>query len=65
MTFRKFAEKSRRKWAWPISQDSAQFSERVDIRIILICAAKYIGVMSQNTLSLIIALPSDGNRGRQ
>ena len=45
--------------AGPISRDSGQFSERVDI--IFECATKYMGVISQNALSLIIAPHSVGN----
>ena len=48
--------KQRRKWAWPIPQNSSQFTERVDIS-----ATKFMGVISQNALSLITAAPSGGN----
>ena len=47
------------KRAWLISQDSAQLSER-GCKVVE-CATKYMGVMSQNALSLIIAPPSGGN----
>ena len=47
-----------RKWA-EMGRDSAQITEHVDIR------SKYVGVMSQNTLSLITAPPSGGNSERQ
>ena len=36
-TFCEFVERNgRRKWAWPISQDSAPFSEPVDIRFLYV-----------------------------
>ena len=33
-TFPEFVQKMVRKWPWPISRDSAQFSKRVDIRFL-------------------------------
>ena len=35
--FRDFARKRyTRKWAWPISRDSAQFPERLDVRFLIV-----------------------------
>ena len=41
---------SGRKWAQPVSGDSTQLSERVDVRF-LNFAIKYMGVIWKNTLS--------------
>ena len=46
-------------------RDSAQLTERVDIRFLSECATNCMGVISQNALSLIIAPLSGGNSQRQ
>ena len=42
------------EWPWPIPRNSAPFTERMDIRFFE-CVTKYMGVTSQNALSLIIS----------
>ena len=59
VNLREKKKKGRQKWAWSISRDSAQFREWLDM--VFECATKYMGVISQNTLSLIISPPSGGN----
>ena len=61
VTFHAFFWKNvRRKWAWPIPRDSAQFSEREGFWM-----SDKVWVISQKPLLLIIAPPSGGNWGRQ
>ena len=59
-TFRDFARKIyRRKWAWPISRDSAGSTERVDVWF-SISATFGSGVRGQNVNLPVIAPPSGG-----
>ena len=54
----------RQEWAWPIWRDFCKIQGTHGYKVVE-CAIKYIGVISQNALSKIIAPPNGWNSRRQ